>query len=53
MKKVIIGVGVPALGKTTVLKPFAEKGGYVYISSDKIRAVLTGDPADQSKNKEV
>ncbi len=53
MKKFIIGIGIPGSGKTTVLKSFAEKWGYVYICPDDIRAEMTGDPADQSKNKEV
>lgn len=53
MSKIIMGVGIPGSGKTTALKPFAEKYSYTYISPDDIRAELTGDPANQSKNKEV
>lgn len=48
-----MGIGIPGSGKTTALKPFAEKNSYTYISPDDIRTELTNDPSDQSKNKEV
>jgi len=51
--KITIGIGLPGSGKTTILRPFARNNGHVYISSDEIRAELTGNAADQSKNKEV
>lgn len=50
MQKVIIGSGIPGAGKTTILKKFAEKYGYTYISSDTIRTELTNDVNDMSKN---
>lgn len=50
MSKVIVGIGLPGSGKTTALKPFADKNSYIYICPDDIRAELTGNPADQSKN---
>lgn len=53
MIKVIMGIGMPGSGKTTVLKAFAEKNQYVYICPDDIRLEITGDTKDQSKNKEV
>lgn len=53
MGKLIMGIGLPGSGKTTALKPFAEKNSYVYLCPDDIRTELTGNPADQSKNKEV
>lgn len=53
MKKVIMGVGIPGSGKTTVLKEFASKNGYTYISPDDIRVEITGTAEDQSKNREV
>ncbi len=48
-----MGIGVPGSGKTTALKPFAEKNAYRYVSPDDIRLELTGDASNQSKNKEV
>ena len=53
MTKVILSIGVPASGKTTALKAFADQNGYAYISSDGIRVELTGDITDQSRNKDV
>jgi len=53
MKKVIISVGIPGSGKTTVLKEFADRYGYSYISPDDIRIEMLGDITDQSKNKEI
>lgn len=53
MKKVIMGIGNAGAGKTTVLKPFAEKYGYTYICPDEIRQELSGDALDQSRMKEV
>ena len=48
-----MGIGIPGSGKTTALKPFAEKNAHTYICPDDIRAELTGDATDQSKNREV
>lgn len=48
-----MGIGLPGSGKTTALKPFAEEHSYTYISPDAIREELTGNAADQSKNREV
>lgn len=53
MKKVILGIGLPGSGKSTVLKAFAERNGYAYVCPDDIREELTGDAADQSRNAEV
>ncbi len=53
MPKVIMGMGIPGSGKTTVLKKFASDYGYSYICPDDIRLELLGDAKDQSKNKEV
>lgn len=48
-----MGIGIPGSGKTTALKPFAEQNQYVYLCPDDIRIELTGNSADQSKNREV
>ena len=53
MKKVVIGIGVPGSGKTTLLKAFAHNNKYIYICPDDIRAELTGDASNQTKNDEV
>ncbi|MEJ0053949.1 MAG: AAA family ATPase [bacterium] len=53
MAKLIMGIGVPGSGKTTILKPFAEENSYTYISPDDIRFEMLGDATEQSKNKEV
>jgi len=53
MAKVIIGIGVPGSGKTTILKDFAEKYGYAYLCPDDIRAEHTGDAKNQTRNQEV
>lgn len=53
MKKVIMGIGIPGSGKTTVLKKFANDYNYSYICPDDIRLELLGNTKDQSKNKEV
>ncbi len=48
-----MSIGLPGSGKTTIIKKFAEKNNYSYICPDDIRAELTGNMADQSKNVEV
>lgn len=53
MKKVIVSIGIPGSGKSTILRKFAEKHGYTYICPDDIRMELTGDPADQTRNRAV
>lgn len=53
MRKLIIGIGIPGSGKTTILKNFAEKNNYAYICPDDIRQEISGDVYDRSKNKEV
>jgi len=40
MKKLILGIGIPGSGKTTVLKAFAEKYNYKYICTDDVRSGL-------------
>ena len=51
--ELILAIGIPASGKSSLLKKFAEKHGAFYVSSDSIRKQLTGDEADQSENRKV
>lgn len=51
--KAIIGIGIPGSGKTTYLKPFAEREGLVYVSADDIREEVNGDASDQSNHTAV
>jgi predicted kinase len=53
MPKVIIGMGIPGVGKTTTLKSFAERNGYAYLCPDDVREEILGDAMDQSQNKEI
>jgi predicted kinase len=53
MNKVIMGIGIPGSGKTTILKRFAEENKYTYICPDDIREELAGDASDQSKDRDV
>jgi predicted kinase len=47
MAKVILAIGNSGGGKTTAMKPFAEKNNYLYLSADEIRKELTGNEEDQ------
>jgi predicted kinase len=49
----IMTIGLPASGKTTYIKPYAERMGYRYICPDEIRQELTGDARDKSRDLEV
>jgi predicted kinase len=53
MSVAIIAIGIPGAGKTTVLKPLAERYGLTYINRDDIREEILGDARDQSQNKAV
>ena len=53
MKVAIIAVGIPASGKTTYLKPLAERIGATYINPDELREQLLGDATDHSQNTRV
>lgn len=48
-----MAIGLPGSGKTTVLKPFAEKHGLAYISRDDLREEILGDVHNQSANKVI
>ncbi|MDB5195406.1 MAG: hypothetical protein JWO84_590 [Parcubacteria group bacterium] len=49
----LLAIGIPGSGKTTVLKPLAERYGLEYVNRDDIREELLGDATDQSKNKVI
>lgn len=49
----IIAIGIPGCGKTTMLKPMAEKQNLTYVNRDDIREELTGDPTNHSREKLV
>ena len=53
MPKLILGIGIPGSGKTTILRKIADENGYVYISTDELRTEITGKPMDQSRQDEV
>lgn len=48
----IVGIGLPGVGKTTILKRLAGNTT-AYVCPDDIRLALTGDASDQSRNQEV
>ncbi len=63
MAKVVISIGIPGAGKTTVLKELAEENGYYYVSTDGLRAEMFKEVEDRTspekeslwaeRNKEV
>ena len=53
MSIAIIAIGIPASGKTTLLRPFAERHGLVVISRDEIRKELFGDPLARNDQMRV
>jgi uncharacterized protein len=53
MTKFIVTIGLPGSGKSSISKPFAEKNGYVYISSDEARLEITGNSYDKPREMEV
>lgn len=53
MIKLILGIGIPGSGKTTVLKAFAEKYNYEYICTDDVRSglnIASNDPLAATDN---
>jgi predicted kinase len=53
MAKVVLGIGIPGSGKTTVLKPLAEKYSYSYICPDEIWETMPEGMDDEVKNVAV
>lgn len=51
--KAYVGIGLPGSGKTTILKPFAERHRLKYVNRDDIREELTGDPTNHTKEPAV
>jgi len=49
----VIGIGLPASGKTTELKKIEKEYGAAYVCPDDIRLERFGDPADQRDNKAI
>ena len=47
-QKLILAVGAPASGKSTISKKYAEKNGMVYLSTDEARAKFGSGEEDQS-----
>lgn len=52
MKQLVLMVGVPGSGKTTVAERLVKKG-YHSMNADSIREELLGDANDQSQNEKV
>ncbi len=52
MKKLILMIGVPGSGKTTLARKIADKG-FKYINADSIREELYGNAAEQGDKEEV
>lgn len=52
MKKLIVMVGVPGAGKTTLAKKLVEKG-FHYMNADSIRLELYGNAAEQGDKEQV
>lgn len=52
-KALIVMVGVPASGKSTLAKKIADEFGFVVVSTDAIRAELLGNAENQSRGAEV
>ena len=49
----IMMVGLPASGKSTFAKQYAEKNEFAIVSSDKVREMLYGDESIQGDSKDV
>ena len=52
MRKLVVMVGVPGSGKTTLAKKLVEKG-FHYMNADSIRLELYGNEAEQGDKKEI
>ncbi|HEY9793423.1 MAG TPA: ATP-binding protein [Candidatus Obscuribacterales bacterium] len=52
MKQLVLLVGVPGSGKTTLAQRLVDRG-YVWLNADQIRHEVHGDEGDQSKSEVV
>jgi predicted kinase len=52
LKRIILLIGIPGAGKTTLAKKIEEKG-YHYLNADTIREELYGDAKEQGDKEEV
>lgn len=52
MRKLVVMVGVPGSGKTTLAKKLVDKG-FHYLNADSIRMELYGNEAEQGDKEEV
>jgi predicted kinase len=52
MKRLILMIGIPGAGKTTLAKKLVERG-FHYLNADSIREKLYGDAAEQGNSEEV
>jgi predicted kinase len=50
---VVMAIGAPGSGKSTWMRPMAEKLSMVYVCPDDVRAWLLGDVADQRVNPRI
>jgi predicted kinase len=53
MKLVIMAIGIPGSGKTTTLKPLAERHGMRHVNRDEIREEWFGEPHIQVAKEAV
>lgn len=53
MKFAVVAIGIPGSGKTTVLRPLAERYGLAYISRDDIRKEFFDDSIAQADKERV
>lgn len=53
MNKLIVMVGIPGSGKSTIAEKIARKENAVIISSDKLREEIFGDVWEMRKNREL
>lgn len=48
-----MAIGIPGSGKTTFMRPFAERYGFAYINRDDLREEILGDATDHSQDPAI